>query len=207
MERPTVEVGDGKYRVVKSHHELALVAGLNDKPIALEKPANFNTNEAKDDLYNWNSLRSQYLAEANNQIAGQYVDGSGFYPGWYWDPYAYGYTFIGGDPFYSPFGWGFYPFGWVRRLVRRPATTATTDIVVPAERGPASTAAQQAECMRVDSRAAASTEVVLRVVAGSMGAVEVTGKHLRPPDPASKVSSRPNLTFRGKTALFLAVRI
>lgn len=112
--KATVKVGDGKYRVVKSHHELALVAGLNDKPIALEKPANFNTNEAKDDLYNWNSLRSQYLAEANNQIAGQYVDGSGFYPGWYWDPYAYGYTFIGIDPFYSPFGWGFYPFGWGR---------------------------------------------------------------------------------------------
>ena len=110
--KAAVEVGDGKYRVVKSHHELALVAGPNDKPIAQEKPASFNTNEAKDDLYNWNSLRSQYLAEANNQIAGQYLGGSDFYPGWYWDPYAYGYTFIGIDPFYSPFGWGFYPFGW-----------------------------------------------------------------------------------------------
>lgn len=69
-------------------------------------------NEAKDDLYNWNSLRSQYLAEANNQLAGQYVGGSGFAPGWYWDPYMWNYTFIGGDPFMTPFGWGFYPFGW-----------------------------------------------------------------------------------------------
>jgi hypothetical protein len=110
--KAAVEVGDGKYRVVKSHHELALVSGPGDKPLANEKPASFNTGEAKDDLYNWNSLRSQYLAEANNQIAGEYVGGPGFAPGWYWDPYMWDYTFIGMGPFYSPFGWGFYPYGW-----------------------------------------------------------------------------------------------
>jgi hypothetical protein len=110
--KAAVEVGDGKYRVVKSHHELALVSGRGDKPLANEKPASFNTDEAKDDLYNWNSLRSQYLAEANNQIAGEYVGGPGFAPGWYWDPYMWDYTFIGMGPFYSPFGWGFYPYGW-----------------------------------------------------------------------------------------------
>jgi hypothetical protein len=110
--KAAVEVGDGKYRVVKSHHELALVAGPNDRPLAKEKPAEFNVNAAKDDLYNWSSLRSQYLAEANNQIAGQYDGGPGFYPGWYWDPYMWNYTYLGLDPFYSPFGWGFYPFGW-----------------------------------------------------------------------------------------------
>lgn len=111
--KAAVLVGDGKYRVVKSHHELALVAGPNDKPLAKEKPADFDVNAAsKDDLYNWNSLRSQYLAEANNQIAGEYVGGPGFAPGWYWDPYMWDYTFLGAGPFYSPFGWGFYPFGW-----------------------------------------------------------------------------------------------
>jgi len=110
--KAAVEVGDGKYRVVKSHHELALVAGPKDKPLAKEKPADFDVNASKDDLYNWNSLRSQYLAEANNQIAGEYAGGPGFVPGWYWDPYMWDYTFIGGGPFYSPFGWGFYPFGW-----------------------------------------------------------------------------------------------
>jgi len=110
--KAAVEVGDGKYRVVKSHHELALVSGPGDKRLANEKPASFNTDEAKDDLYNWNSLRSQYLAEANNQIAGEYVGGPGFAPGWYWDPYMWDYTFIGMGPFYSPFGWGFYPYGW-----------------------------------------------------------------------------------------------
>jgi hypothetical protein len=110
--KAAVEVGDGQYKVLKSHHELALVAGPSEKPLAKDKPASFDVNSARDDLYNWSSLRSQYLAEANNQIAGQYVGGSGFYPGWYWDPYAYGYTFIGVGPFWSPFGWGFYPFGW-----------------------------------------------------------------------------------------------
>jgi hypothetical protein len=110
--KAAVEVADGKYRVVKSHHELALVAGPNDKPLAKEKPADFNTKEAKDDLYNWNSLRSQYLAEANHQIAGEYADEAGFAPGWYWDPSMRDYTFLGPGAFYSPFGWGFYPLGW-----------------------------------------------------------------------------------------------
>jgi len=104
------EVGDGKWREIKGHHELALMAGANDQTLAKEKPADFDTH-ASDDLYNWSNLRSQYLAEANNQMAGEYAD-AGYYPGWYWDPYGYGYTFIGAGPFYSPFGWGFYPFGW-----------------------------------------------------------------------------------------------
>lgn len=104
--KAAVEVGDGKYRVVKSHHELALVSVPSDKPLAREKPLDLDVNAAKDDLYNWNSLRSQYLAEANNQIAGEYGGEPGFVSGWYWDPYMWDYTFIGGGPFYSPFGWG-----------------------------------------------------------------------------------------------------
>lgn len=109
--KAAVEVADGKYRVVKSHHEFALVAGPSDKPLAKEKPVSFDAKAAHDDLYNWNSLRSQYLAEANNQIADQYA-GAEYYPGWYWDPYTFGYTYLGAGPFYSPFGWGFYPLGW-----------------------------------------------------------------------------------------------
>lgn len=107
--KASVEVGDGKYRTVNSHHELALVAGRDDKPLAKEKPQNFDTSAAQDDFYNWSDLRSKYLAEANNQIAGQYANVAGFYPGWYWNPYGWGYTFIGAGPFMSPFGWGFYP--------------------------------------------------------------------------------------------------
>ena len=104
------EVADGKWREIKAHHELALTGGANGQPLAKEKPADFDTG-ARDDLYNWSSLRSQYLAEANNELAGEYA-AEGYYPGWYWDPYGWGYTFIGAGPFYSPFGWGFYPFGW-----------------------------------------------------------------------------------------------
>jgi len=103
-----VQVNDNKWRAIKDHHEFA----LNEGPqLAKEKPQNFNENEAKGELYNWNSLRSQYMAEANNQMAADY--GGPYYgPGWYWDPWAYDFAYMGFGPFDSPFGWGFYPFGW-----------------------------------------------------------------------------------------------
>jgi hypothetical protein len=102
-----VDQGDGKYQNVKSHHDVVLVEG------AREKPVSFNTHDAQSGLYNWSSLRSQYLAEANNQIAAQYAGVSGFNPGWYWDPDMWDYTFIGMGPYWSPFGFGFYPpWGW-----------------------------------------------------------------------------------------------
>jgi hypothetical protein len=104
------EVGDGKWSEIKSHHELALTGEPDGQPLAKEKPADFDTH-ATDELYNWNNLRSQYLAEANNQMAGEYY-GAGYGPGWFWDPYAFGYTYMSFEPFASPFGWGFYPFGW-----------------------------------------------------------------------------------------------
>jgi hypothetical protein len=105
------EVADGKWREVKGGHELML-ASTDGTSLAKEKPADFSTGsaESNDSLYRWSKLRSQYLAEANNEIAGDYY-GPGYYPGWYWDP-AWGYTFIGAGPFYNPFGWGFYPLGW-----------------------------------------------------------------------------------------------
>lgn len=109
--KAAIEVGDGKYKVVKAHHEVALASFQNAHGPVL-KPASFNTDDAKDDFYNWNSLRSQYLAEANNQIAGEYAYAPGFAAGWYWDPYAWDYAFIGSGPFWSPFGWGYYPYAW-----------------------------------------------------------------------------------------------
>ena len=105
-----VEVADGKSKEVKGHHEFVL-DGQSGKPAAQEKPAGFSENASQDELMNWSRLRSQYLAEANNELAPEYA-AAGYYPGWYWDPYGYGYTFIGAGPFYSPFGWGFYPLGW-----------------------------------------------------------------------------------------------
>ncbi len=107
--KAAVEIRPGKYRVVKDHHEFQLAPGPGAKPLAKEKTVSFNVKKAKDDLYNWSSLRSEYLAEDNQQVAGQYADDQNFDPGWYWDPYAMDYTFIGGGPFWSPFGFGFYP--------------------------------------------------------------------------------------------------
>jgi hypothetical protein len=105
--RASVAVGDDKFRLVKDHHEFTL--GDNAKV----KPANFVARGVGDSLYNWSSLRSEYLAQANNQIAGQYAGVDGFSPGWYWDPYMWDYTFIGMDPYWSMFGYGFYPpWGW-----------------------------------------------------------------------------------------------
>jgi hypothetical protein len=101
-----VHNGEGKRIEVKGHHELALTVGVSGKP------AKFDTGKAEDEFYAWSRLRSQYLAEANNQIAGEYGDMAGFYPGWYWDPYMWDYTFIGMYPYWSPFGFGFYPGGY-----------------------------------------------------------------------------------------------
>jgi hypothetical protein len=104
--KAAIQVGGGKYKVVKGHHEITLADAARDKP------ASFNTHDATDNLYNWSSLRSQYLAEANNEIAGEYAGVAGFNPGWYWDPYMWDYTFIGMNPYWSPFGFGFYPPWW-----------------------------------------------------------------------------------------------
>ena len=100
-----VQVGDNKWEKVKGDHEVVLSAGADPKS------RKFDKDDAKDDLYNWNSLRSQYMAEANNQMAAEYA-GPYSGPGWYWDPWSFGYAYMGVGPFASPFGWGFYPYGW-----------------------------------------------------------------------------------------------
>jgi hypothetical protein len=89
---------------VKGGHELALTGDVS-------KSVSFNKDQAKsaDQLYNWSSLRSEYLGEANVNLASGYGGSAGFAPGWFWDSGLYGYTWLpGGGPFFSPFGWGFY---------------------------------------------------------------------------------------------------
>lgn len=103
-----VELNDNKWKALKAHHEFALVQGSS---LFREKPRSFDENSSKDALYNWSRLRSEYMAEANNQMAAEY-GGPYFGPGWYWDPWAFGYAYMGFGPFASPFGWGFYPFQW-----------------------------------------------------------------------------------------------
>jgi|SRR5215469_2168033 len=99
---------DVKPTEVKGGHQLALAG----EPA---KAQHFDKNEAKDDLYNWSSLRSQYLGEANVNIAEEYAGYPVFYPGWYWAGGPYGYTWLPGDGlFWSPFGYGFYSPYYIR---------------------------------------------------------------------------------------------
>jgi hypothetical protein len=81
------------------------------------KPVGFDRKqaEASDPLYNWSSLRSNYLGESNIDLAEQYAGQPGFASGWAWDSGAYGYTWLPGgyDPFFSPFGYGFYSPGYL----------------------------------------------------------------------------------------------
>jgi uncharacterized membrane protein YgcG len=82
------------------------------------KAHGFDKTAYEGDLYQWSSLRSSYIAEANVDVAPLYWNtswgwGPGWFgTGWYWDPWFGCYTFLPGDGFlYSPFGWGFYsPF-------------------------------------------------------------------------------------------------
>jgi hypothetical protein len=103
-------VQDGDQNIkVKNGHELDL------NQTGELKPSKFNKNSYESsDLYRFSDLRSQYLAEANVNIARNYYAGApGFYgAGWYWDPIFTAYTWIPGDGiFYSPFGYGYYsPF-------------------------------------------------------------------------------------------------
>ena len=89
---------------VKGHHELALNG--DEQKTESFKPDQLANNDA---LYNWSKLRADYLGQANQQLAEEYAGAGGFYPGWYWDPGLYSYTWLPGDGlFWSPFGYGFY---------------------------------------------------------------------------------------------------
>ena len=96
--------GDGQNSLkLKGGRQVALAANESVKTVS------FDRNQAEDPLYNWSSLRSQYLAEANLNLASAYSGYGGWAPGWYWNAGFWGYTWLPGDGFlWSPFGWGFY---------------------------------------------------------------------------------------------------
>ncbi len=107
-------VQDGDHEVkVKGGRELDLSQTGELKAHKFDKNAFENS-----DLYRFSDLRSQYLAEANVDVARNYYGGSGWYgAGWYWDPWFTAYTWIPGNGmFYSPFGWGFYSPLWAYNL-------------------------------------------------------------------------------------------
>ena len=96
--------GDGqKLLKIKGDHQVGLVANASMVSVS------FDRNQAEDALYQWSSLRSQYLAEANIDMASAYAGYGGVGPGWYWNAGLWGYTWLPGDGlWWSPFGWGFY---------------------------------------------------------------------------------------------------
>ena len=96
--------GDGQKTVkIKGDHQVEVAA---NEPV---KTVSFDRDQAEDALYNWSSLRSQYVAEANANLASAYAGYGPYAPGWYWDAGFLGYTWLPGDGLlWSPFGWGFY---------------------------------------------------------------------------------------------------
>jgi FecR protein len=94
--------GQQKPVVVKKGHELAMNGEV-------KRPTDFDEKTSEDALYNWSSLRSEYLGEANVQLASAYEGEPAFAPGWFWDAGLYGYTWLPGyGAFFNPFGYGFY---------------------------------------------------------------------------------------------------
>jgi hypothetical protein len=107
--KANIDAGE-KHLTLNGEHQLMMTTS------GKLKAEKFDRRLFEDDLYNWSSLRSAYLAEANVNEASYYEQYGGvpggppwWGSGWYWDSWYDGYTFLPGDGiFYSPFGWGFY---------------------------------------------------------------------------------------------------
>ena len=107
--------------VVRTSHQVMLPpaeASRGDVPVVMHKlrVQHFDRKrvENTDSLVVWSSLRSKYLSQANAQLAYEYAGYPGFEPGWYWDPWGMGYTWMPGyGMFWNPFGWGFYSPIWM----------------------------------------------------------------------------------------------
>jgi hypothetical protein len=110
-----IAVLDGKLKVTVNDQTKEFGKGhellLNDPTM---KTSHFDV-KAHDDLYAWSSVRSSYLAEANQATAQNVYMGSGPWwgAGWYWSPYFATWSWLPGDgSFYSPFGYPFYSPGF-----------------------------------------------------------------------------------------------
>ena len=113
-DKHTVRVFKGEAELIETGDVQKQLKLKGDRQVALAgneavKSVSFDRDQAEDSLYSWSSLRSQYLAEANINLASQYAGYGGWAPGWYWDAGFWGYTWLPGDGLlWSPFGWGFY---------------------------------------------------------------------------------------------------
>lgn len=116
-DRQEIMVFDGKAVVQDGDRDVSVGGGQRVDLNSGEKlkAHDFDKDNYKQsDLYQWSSLRSSYMAEANVNAASGYVANGYYAPGWvgsgwYWSSAFGGYTFIpGGGVLYSPFGFGFY---------------------------------------------------------------------------------------------------
>ena len=88
----TVRVFDGQaavYPGANLQSNIKPIEVKGDRQIVLNeeslKPQRFNKDQAEaDPLYKWSGLRSDYLGQANLNLASEYAGYSNFYPGWYW---------------------------------------------------------------------------------------------------------------------------
>jgi len=115
-DRGNIQVIDGKIAVALNGQSKEVGRGREvDLGGAKLKTASFDR-KAADDLYQWSSIRSGYLAEASgytaqNIYAGYAAPYAG--DGWYWDPYFAAWSWMPGYGFfYSPFGYPFYSPGF-----------------------------------------------------------------------------------------------
>jgi hypothetical protein len=115
-DRGNIQVIDGKIAVALNGQSKEIGRGREiDLADPKLKTVGFNR-KAEDDLYQWSSIRSGYLAEASGYTAQNIY--AGYYSpywgdGWYWDPYFAAWSWMPGYGFfYSPFGYPFYSPGF-----------------------------------------------------------------------------------------------
>ena len=118
----TMRVFNGEAAVYPGDTHIKPIKVKEDRQLALNSdrpsPQKFDAKQtqAHDDLYAWSDLRSQYLGDANLNLAETYAGygGYGYAPGWAWAGYPYGYTWLPGTGlFWNPFGFGFYSPGYI----------------------------------------------------------------------------------------------
>jgi len=115
-DRGNIQVIDGKISLTANGQSKEIGRGREaDLGGPKLKTVSFDR-KAEDNLYQWSSIRSGYLAEASgytaqNIYAGYPAPYTGY--GWYWDPYFAAWSWMPGYGFfYSPFGYPFYSPGF-----------------------------------------------------------------------------------------------
>ena len=114
-DQPSVAVFDGQAKVQMDDRNIEVKKGKEFAFGVDVKPQKFDRDNTGD-LYAWSKLRSEYLAEANEDTVQRIVlGGPAWYgAGWYWAPGYSTWAFVPGYGYLdSPFGYGFYsPTYW-----------------------------------------------------------------------------------------------